>query len=278
MNKKGCSCGAFTEWRGKMEQIFTIVVLLFFCYSFIGWLWETVYCSIKAKHFMYRGFLLGPITPIYGFGVVGVLYLIEPYQKNIVLLFFLALVLVTALEYLTSFLLEKIFHLTLWDYKEVPLNINGRVAVPVSIFWGLACVFIVRILNPYLMQVVFGWQQRFGMFLPMLLLMLTSFDLGFTLANLASLRQAMTKMSVTIQDKKEQLRTDIGDLKVAAEGRLQNRQWLSEIKEQPEWRRQLPKLNFQERRFLNSFPNMKSKELKSPLTEIRQLSKELRKK
>ncbi|WP_445449766.1 putative ABC transporter permease, partial [Enterococcus faecalis] len=249
-----------------MEQIFTIVVLLFFCYSFIGWLWETIYCSIKAKHFMYRGFLLGPITPIYGFGVVGVLYLIEPYQKNIVLLFFLALVLVTALEYLTSFLLEKIFHLTLWDYKEVPLNINGRVAVPVSIFWGLACVFIVRILNPYLMQVVFGWQQRFGMFLPMLLLMLTSFDLGFTLANLASLRQAMTKMSVTIQDKKEQLRTDIGDLKVAAEGRLQNRQWLSEIKEQPEWRRQLPKLNFQERRFLNSIPNMKSKELKSPLT------------
>ena len=261
-----------------MEQIFTIVVLLFFCYSFIGCKWETVYCSMKAKHFMYRGFLLGPITPIYGFGVVGVLYLIEPYQKNIVLLFFLALVLVTALEYLTSFHFEKIFHLTLLDYKEVPMNINGRVAVPVSIFWGLACVFIVRILNPYLMQVVFGWQQRFGMFLPMLLLMLTSFDLGFTLANLASLRQAMTKMSVTIQDKKEQLRTDIGDLKVAAEGRLQNRQWLSEIKEQPEWRRQLPKLNFQERRFLNSFPNMKSKELKSPLTEIRQLSKELRKK
>lgn len=261
-----------------MERIFSIVVLLFFCYSFIGWLWETIYCSIKAKHFVYRGFLLGPITPIYGFGVIGVLYFIEPYQQNIVLLFFLALILVTALEYLTSFLLEKIFHLTLWDYKEVPLNINGRVAVPVSIFWGLACVFIVRVLNPYLMTIVIQWQQRFGIFLPMLLLMVTSFDLGFTLANLASLRQAMTKMSATIQDKKEQLQSDLGDLKVAAEERLQNRQWLAEIKEQPEWRRQLPKLNFQERRFLNSFPNMKSKEIKSPLTEIRQLSKELRKK
>ena len=63
---------------------------LIFCYSFIGWLWETIYCSIKAKHFVYRGFLLGPITPIYGFGVVGVLYFIEPYQQNIVLLFFLS--------------------------------------------------------------------------------------------------------------------------------------------------------------------------------------------
>lgn len=88
----------------------------------------------QGQAFCLPRFLLGPITPIYGFGVVGVLYLIEPYQQNIVLLFFLALFLVTALEYLTSFLLEKIFHLTLWDYKEVPLNINGRVAVPVSIF------------------------------------------------------------------------------------------------------------------------------------------------
>ncbi|MGM0167689.1 hypothetical protein IGI39_002673 [Enterococcus sp. AZ135] len=261
-----------------MEKIFTVVVLLFFCYSFIGWLWETIYCSIKAKHFVYRGFLLGPITPIYGFGVVGVLYFIEPYQKNIVLLFFLALILVTALEYLTSFLLEKIFHLTLWDYKDVPLNINGRVAVPVSIFWGLACVFIVRVLNPYLMNLIVGWQQRFGIFLPMVLLMVVSFDLGFTLANLASLRQAMNKMSTTIQDKKEQLQSDLGGLKVAAEERLQNRQWLTELKDQPEWRKQLPKLNFQERRFLNSFPNMKSMEIKSPLAEIRQLSKELRKK
>lgn len=261
-----------------MEKIFTVVVLLFFCYSFIGWLWETIYCSIKAKHFVYRGFLLGPITPIYGFGVVGVLYFIEPYQKNIVLLFFLALILVTALEYLTSFLLEKIFHLTLWDYKDVPLNINGRVAVPVSIFWGLACVFIVRVLNPYLMNLIVGWQQRFGIFLPMVLLMVVSFDLGFTLANLASLRQAMNKMSTTIQDKKEQLQSDLGGLKVVAEERLQNRQWLTELKDQPEWRKQLPKLNFQERRFLNSFPNMKSMEIKSPLAEIRQLSKELRKK
>lgn len=261
-----------------MERIFTIVVLLFFCYSFIGWVWETIYCSIKAKHFVYRGFLLGPITPIYGFGVVGVLYFIEPYQKNIVLLFFLSLILVTLLEYITSFLLEKIFHLTLWDYKEVPLNINGRVAVPVSIFWGLACVFIVRVLNPYLMTVVEGWQQRFSIFLPLVLLMLISFDLGFTMANLSSLQRAMKTMSAKIQEKKDQLQTNLDELKTAAEERHQSRRsWLTEMKEQPDWRTELPKLNFQERRFLNSFPNMKSKEIKSPLAEIRQLAKELRK-
>lgn len=257
-----------------METTFTYIVLLFFCYSFIGWLWETIYCGIKARHFVYRGFLLGPITPIYGFGVLGVLYFIDPFQKNIVLLFFLSLILCTVLEYFTSFLLEKIFHLTLWDYKDVPLNINGRVALPVSIFWGAACVLIVRIINPYLITVVAGWLSRFGIFLPIALLMLISFDLGFTLANVASLRRALTELSGAIQERKEQLKSDLDNLKSEAQERHQT--WLQSLSENNQNR--LPKLNFQERRFLNSFPKMKAKELNSPLTEIRALVKELRKK
>ena len=67
---------------------FTQIVLLFFLYSFVGWLWETVYCSIKARHFVYRGFLVGPITPIYGFGILGVLYLLRPLHNQLLLLFF----------------------------------------------------------------------------------------------------------------------------------------------------------------------------------------------
>lgn len=66
---------------------FERIILLFFCYSFIGWLWETIYCSIKAGHFVYRGFLVGPITPIYGFGILGVVYLLRPIHQHIVLLF-----------------------------------------------------------------------------------------------------------------------------------------------------------------------------------------------
>ena len=98
---------------------FTQIVLLFFLYSFVGWLWETVYCSIKARHFVYRGFLVGPITPIYGFGILGVLYLLRPLHNQLLLLFFAAAVLVTLLEYVTSFLLEKLFHASWWDYHNV---------------------------------------------------------------------------------------------------------------------------------------------------------------
>lgn len=267
-----------------MEKTFSIIVLLFFCYAFIGWVWETIYCSLKARHFVYRGFLLGPITPIYGFGVLGVLYLIEPYQNQLAILFIFALLLVTALEYVTSVLLEKIFHLTLWDYKKVPLNINGRVAVPVSIFWGVACVFIVKVINPELMITVKEQVARFGIFLPLVLLMVISFDFGFTLANVASLRKRMAELSQTIEERKQQVHTELETVRTTQAERLEQlkvrRQerldWLNDLKEHPELMKKLPQLNFQERRFLSGFPNMKAKEVKSPLADVRALVKELR--
>ena len=97
---------------------FTQIVLLFFLYSFVGWLWETVYCSIKARHFVYRGFLVGPITPIYGFGILGVLYLLRPLHNQLLLLFcsscFSDLIRVR-----DELLLEKLFHASWWDYHNV---------------------------------------------------------------------------------------------------------------------------------------------------------------
>lgn len=122
------------------------IILLFFIYSFIGWLWETVYCSLKAKKFVYRGFLVGPYCPIYGFGVLSVLYFVEPFENNLLVLYVGSAVLVTILEYVTSYGLEKLFHASWWDYHDVPFNLNGRVALPVSLFWGLGCVLIVKVI------------------------------------------------------------------------------------------------------------------------------------
>ena len=100
-----------------MAVSFPQIMLLFFVYAVIGWLWETVYCSLKARKFVYRGFLIGPYCPIYGFGVLAVLYFIEPYQKNIIFLYVMSAIVVTVLEYVTSYGLEKIFHTTWWIIK-----------------------------------------------------------------------------------------------------------------------------------------------------------------
>ncbi|MGG5317362.1 putative ABC transporter permease [Enterococcus sp. AZ072] len=268
-----------------MEREFSIVVLLFFCYSLIGWVWETIYCSIKAKKFVYRGFLLGPITPIYGFGVLGVLYFIAPYQNNELVVFCLAFILITALEYVTSFLLERLFHASLWDYNQVPLNINGRVAVPVSIFWGICCLLIVEVVNPRLMLLAANWSDRFGIFLPIGLLMLISFDLGFTLSSVPAFRRGLNELNEAIQEKKGQLQQTVEENKDLSSLRLSeikqqvsdHYDWLAELRQPKEGSRRLPRLNLQERRFLSGFPNMQSKDFSSSIEEIRKLVKELRK-
>lgn len=133
-----------------MENIF----MTFITYSIIGWLWESVYCSIKAKHFVYRGFLLGPYCPVYGFGVTAVLLLVPDKSGTLLNLYFNSVVIVTFVEYIASFLLEKLFNMTLWDYKDVPLNIEGRVAVPVSLFWGIGCLFLIKVINPVIQSLI----------------------------------------------------------------------------------------------------------------------------
>ncbi|HJF20359.1 MAG TPA: putative ABC transporter permease [Enterococcus columbae] len=236
-----------------MIETFSVVIALFFAYSFIGWLWETIFCSISEHHFVYRGFLLGPITPIYGFGILGVLYLVSPYQKHLFLLFFISAILVTILEYLTSYCLEKFFHLTLWDYHHVPLNINGRIAIPVSIFWGICCVIVVKYIQPLLLDNALHLYHKFSIFLPIIAIALTSCDLGYTLANLASFTKTIHIINEKLTAKKVQLGQELADLKSSSENLLQT--FFHENQ------RDLPQLSFQDKRFLQAFPNMKFKNL-----------------
>ena len=113
---------------------------------------------IKSQKFVYRGFLVGPYCPIYGFGVLSVLYFVEPFENNLLVLYVGSAVLVTILEYVTSYGLEKLFHASWWDYHDVPFNLNGRVALPVS-FWGLGCVLIVKVIQPEIAKVVSFYKQ-----------------------------------------------------------------------------------------------------------------------
>lgn len=83
------------------------VFLLFLCYSFLGWACETVYCSIGKRKFVNRGFLNGPLCPVYGFGALAVLYFLRPVSDNIPLLFVSGMVLTSVIEYITGYLLEN---------------------------------------------------------------------------------------------------------------------------------------------------------------------------
>lgn len=151
------------------------MILYFFIYSFCGWVMETVLCSYNERHFVNRGFLNGPICPIYGCGVLLMLILLIPVRDGVDTLFlalpvvFLAgAALASAVEYFTSWAMEKLFHARWWDYSQHRFNLNGRICLHISLAWGgLATVFIYWV-QPFFERLV-AWLYGAAGWLPSLL-------------------------------------------------------------------------------------------------------------
>ena len=126
-----------------------VLFILFVIYSFLGWLTEVLYAFYKHRKFVNRGFLFGPFCPIYGIGVVLASKLLFNFKANIIILYILSVIITSALEYITSYILEIFFQSTWWDYSNQKYNINGKICLIFSLLWGLACVLIVKIVNPF---------------------------------------------------------------------------------------------------------------------------------
>lgn len=132
------------------------IVYLFAFYSFCGWCLEVAYYFKNEKRFVNRGFLKGPFCPIYGCCIVTLVFLLDSYRKNIPLLFLSAFFITSIMEYITGFILEKIFKAKWWDYSDDPFNIHGRVCLPYSLFWASAEVVIITIINPIIVKAIYN--------------------------------------------------------------------------------------------------------------------------
>ncbi len=122
--------------------------LYFILYSFTGWVCETIYCSVIERRFVNRGFLAGPLCPVYGFGALAVISLLSPLKNNIPMLFLAGMAVTTLLEYITAYLLEKLFNMKWWDYSNFKLNLHGRVCLLNSVEFGVLSVVAVKLLHP----------------------------------------------------------------------------------------------------------------------------------
>ncbi len=129
-------------------------LLFFFSYCFLGWIWESCYVSVKKGEWINRGFLRGPIVPIYGFGAVIVLWVTLPVVSNVFLVFLLGMLGATILEYLTGAAMERLFHVRYWDYSSHKYNLNGYICAECSLAWGIFSVFLVKVLHPLVENLV----------------------------------------------------------------------------------------------------------------------------
>lgn len=138
-----------------MMLILSKIFLTFFIYSFFGWFFELIWCSLVHKKAKTRGVLFGPYCPIYGFGALLVLGATYTVRDNWLLTFLIAIGLCSVLEYFTSFLLEKIFHIRWWDYsKSEKFNLNGRICLSASLSFGIFGVIAAQWTQPLIESIL----------------------------------------------------------------------------------------------------------------------------
>lgn len=177
-----------------LDLSFSRIFLFFLCYSFIGWISEVIYCSIPAKHFINRGFLRGPICPVYGFGALIVILSLMPWQNTWIPLFFASMILTSILEYITSWILEKMFDTKWWDYSNKKLNINGRVCLLNSILFGIMGMLAIHFVNPLVVSLISLIPDQYVKYVAGGLGAIFFIDLITTVANLINFNTYLAKL------------------------------------------------------------------------------------
>ena len=140
----------------NLTELAVKTVYWFFLYGFIGWGVEVVYAAVKTHKLVNRGFLCGPICPIYGFGMVGLIYSVsliplpDSGSMSAVAIFFIGMILTTAIELVGGWALFKIYHIRWWDYSNMKFNLGGYICPQFSLLWGLGSVLMIKVIHPLL--------------------------------------------------------------------------------------------------------------------------------
>lgn len=208
----------FQFWRKILYDVDTIV-LTFFIYSVLGWICEVVYCSVPKKHFVNRGFLFGPYLPIYGFGATFVIVLLEPFYDSWPMVMILSAVITSVLEYITSFLLEKIFKVKLWDYSTYPLNLNGRICALNSTLFALLSLFIIYVINTPVYSFLSSLNPTLVQILSLLVTAVMSADAAVAVNKMSQFQHAMkeiAKARIEAEEKLKMIKSSLSGENLAA--------------------------------------------------------------
>ena len=125
------------------------MLLYFLLFSFLGWVLETFYSVYELGHFTKRGFLYGPLCPIYGWGALILIMFFNKYKCKSVKLFICAAIIFSIFEYAVSYAMDALFATKWWDYSNEFFNLNGRISIFYSFVWGIAAILFVNNIYPF---------------------------------------------------------------------------------------------------------------------------------
>lgn len=177
------------------------IASFFLIYSFIGWCVEVVYCTVTSGKVVNRGFLNGPVCPIYGFGMVGVLMVFQnlpvknPEDTDMVVVFFGSLILATLVELIGGWLMLRLFHARWWDYSDKPFNLGGFICPEFSILWGIGGVIVIKMVHP-VVNSVSGTKipEKYGWILMAVLYLIYLIDLIVTILTVQGLNRDLEEL------------------------------------------------------------------------------------
>ena len=262
---------------------FYYFALSFFVYGFLGWCTEVAYAAAKQGKFVNRGFLNGPICPVYGIGVGVVVQFLTPVENNLVLLYISSTILVTAIEGITGFLLEKIFHNKWWDYSGQPLNIGGYVCVLFSLIWGVFCVLIVKVIHPLIYKVLTMIPFVLGIIVMACLAVGLLADLYVTASAILKMNrklETMEKIAAELKDLSNKVGENIYEnVMEGMEFQEEKKEQLGNVREEMKARMEELKAKYEEmaenrtkvgERLVKAFPKMQVRQHKEIFEELRE--------
>lgn len=259
---------------------FTIYELLWFfaIYSFLGWCTEVVYAAVNTGKFVNRGFLNGPVCSIYGFAIVGIIICLAPLKENLLILFIGSVFLTSFLEFVTGFVLEKLFHDKWWDYSGLPYNIHGYICLKFSLLWGMACVLVINVIHPMIYRFVKFTHSSIGIICIILFILLLIVDTGTTATGILNYQKKLRLME-EIADKLKVLSNEFGNnisngVLTAMEKREELKENIDEQKQKfEELKGKLKNLieqnTFVQRRLMKAFPQLQNGKYKDIIEKIK---------
>ncbi len=170
-------------------------LLFFFIYCFLGWVWESCYVSAKNREWINRGFLHGPMLPIYGSGAIIVLLCTIGVRDQIVLTFLFGMIGATILEYVTGACMERLFRVRYWDYSHMPLNLKGYICLPVSLGWGVFSVLLMRVIHVPIENLVLQIPERIAEVVSVVCSSAFAVDFTLSFSEAMDLRDMLIRLS-----------------------------------------------------------------------------------
>ena len=188
-------------------------VLFFFIYSFIGWVWECCFVSVRKRRWVNRGFMYGPMLPIYGFGALAVLISTIRVRDSIPLIFLFGMVGATLLEYVTGAVMERLFNVKYWDYSNQKFNLNGYICLTSSLGWGLFSVLLVKFVHVPIEGAVLKIPTIIAEGIAFVLTVAAAVDVAQSFNDAMDLKRILAQL----EESKKQIRKIQEKLKVASE-------------------------------------------------------------